>query len=102
MPRAKKDNESLNIRIDLSIYEFGDPKSTIVLIQPVDDHDLSVIENEVRFIRERTELSFHLIAVKIDNWNHDLSPWNSPAVFADEDFGDVGKRDCPSFPFLIL
>ena len=47
-----------------------------------------MIENEVSFIRERTDISFRLIAVKIDNWNHDLSPWNSPALFGDEDFGD--------------
>ena len=29
-----------------------------------------------------------MIAVKVDDWNLDLSPWRSPAVFGKEDFGD--------------
>ena len=28
-----------------------------------------------------------MIAVKVDDWNLDLSPWRSPAVFGKEDFG---------------
>ena len=68
-------------------YEYGDPKAKTVLIQPVDDHDLSAIENEIGFIRERTILPFRLIAVKVDNWNDDLSPWSAPPVFGDRHFG---------------
>ena len=30
----------------MKTYEFGDPDAGIVLIQPVDDHDLEGIENE--------------------------------------------------------
>ena len=32
--------------------------------------------------------AFHLLAVKADCWNHDLSPWSAPAVFGSEAFGD--------------
>ena len=62
------------------IYELGDPRSDIVLIQPVDDHDLEGIENEVSLIAGSCDKSFRLIAVKVDNWNTDLSPWKAPAV----------------------
>ena len=52
----------------------------------VDDHDLAVIENEVAAIRKTAD-DFRLLAVKVKNWNLDLSPWNAPAVFGKEGFG---------------
>lgn len=33
-------------------------------------------------------MDFGLFAVKVDNWNADLSPWQAPAVFGNEAFGD--------------
>ena len=33
-------------------------------------------------------LEFQMIAVKVDSWNQDLSPWRAPAVFGNEDFGE--------------
>ena len=62
-------------------------RSNIVLIQPVDDHDLAVIESEVEAMEELSENAFHLITVKVDSWNNDLSPWKAPAVFGNEGFG---------------
>jgi len=70
----------------MQICEYGDPESNRVLIQPVDDHDLSVIENEVAAIKARTD-DFRLIAVKVNDWNRDLSPWTAPPVFGNEPFG---------------
>ena len=69
-------------------FEYGNPASPHVLIQMVDDHDLAVIESEVNAIVDRAGDDFHLIALKVDDWNRDLSPWNAPAVFGDEAFGD--------------
>ena len=70
----------------MKIQEFGEQGSNIVLIQPVDDHDLAVIESEVEAMEELSENAFHLITVKVDSWNNDLSPWKAPAVFGNEDF----------------
>ena len=69
------------------IYEYGDPASARVLIQPVDDHDLAGIENEAKTISELAGGDFRLIAVKIEDWNRDLSPWEAPPVFGKEAFG---------------
>ena len=69
------------------VYEFGIHTADIVLIQPVDDHDLSLIEKEAAEIAGNSNHDFRLIAVKADNWNNDLSPWQAPAVFGKEDFG---------------
>ena len=70
------------------VYKYGDPEANIVLIQPVGDHDVHDIENEVSEIKKRTSLEFQMIAVKVDSWNQDLSPWRAPAVFGNEDFGE--------------
>lgn len=73
-------------------YTYGNPEASIVLMQPVDDHDLSEIESEITQIQKMTSLDFQLIAVKVDDWNKDLSPWKAPAVFGNEDFGDGASR----------
>lgn len=70
----------------MQICEYGDPASDHVLLQPVDDHDLAGIETEVAAIRERTA-DFRLIAVKVNDWNRDLSPWSAPPMFGNEPFG---------------
>ena len=55
-------------------YKYGNPEASIVLIQPVGDHDLPEIEGEVAQIRKLTAQDFQMIAVKVDDWNLDLSP----------------------------
>lgn len=72
--------------MDTRVYEYGNPDSSTVLLQMVDDHDLAVIENEVAAIRKTAD-DFRLFAIKVKNWNLDLSPWNAPAVFGKEGFG---------------
>ena len=74
------------------VYNYGNPKSAIVLVQPVDDHDMAGIEAEVAEIQRLTDKEFHLLAVKVDDWNRDLSPWQAPAVFGNADFGDGAKE----------
>ena len=76
----------------MKIYEFGNADSNIILIQPVDDHDLEGIENEFAMITNSCDLSLRLIAVSINNWNNDLSPWEAPAVFGKESFGGDASR----------
>lgn len=76
----------------MEITGFGNPQSDIVLIQPVDDHDLEGIENEFAEIKRRCEKDFCLIAFKVDDWNNDLSPWKAPAVFGKDDFGGEASK----------
>ena len=75
--------------MNFEVLSYGNPGADTLLVQPVDDHDLQVIENEVSYIKELTGgRDFCLKAVKVKSWNRDLSPWPAPAVFGDEDFGD--------------
>lgn len=71
----------------MEIIKLGQADSSNILIQPVDDHDLSYIEKEAGLIKEAVGDDWCLTAVKVDNWNDDLSPWSAPAVFGDDDFG---------------
>ena len=76
----------------MTYHYYGDKNADIVLIQPVGDHDLSEIENEVAEIKKLTSVDFQLIAVKVEDWNRELSPWEAPAVFGNEGFGN-GAED---------
>ena len=75
----------------ITTYEYGNPEADVVLIQLTGEHELAVLENEVKEIRKRAssgELDFRFIAAKVENWNDELSPWKAPAVFKNEDFED--------------
>ena len=67
------------------IYDCG--SSDVLLIQPVDDHDIEVLDSEVEEIgRLSGGAGFTLAAFKVDDWNADLSPWAAPPVFGSEGF----------------
>ena len=71
---------------------YGNETAPNVLVQPVDSHDLAFLEEEISAIRGLTDADFCLLAVKIDDWNRDLSPWQAPPVFGTEAFGDSAGR----------
>lgn len=76
----------------MKTYVFGNPDADIVLIQPVDDHDLEGIENEFMDIVNCCNMSVRLVAVRIDAWNNDLSPWEALPVFGKESFGGGASK----------
>ena len=62
-----------------------------LLIQPVDEQDIEVLDNEVTEIQKNTEKQFSLIAFKIEDWNNELSPWEAPPAFGNKSFGSGAK-----------
>ena len=72
------------------LYETENPTS--MLIQAIDEHDLEVLDSEVAKIRELSNEKFILLAFLVDNWNNDLSPWDAPAVFGNENFGGKAHK----------
>ena len=72
--------------------DFGNIYSKYVLVQPVDEYELSTIESEVRLIKELSGKDFMLKAFPVNDWNNDLSPWNSPPVFGKNGFGDGAAK----------
>ena len=71
----------------MKTIRFGNEKSDIVLIQLADERELASMEREVNLIKELSGRDFGLIAVIVDDWNKDLSPWPAPPVYGNEDFG---------------
>ena len=72
------------------IYSCG--SSERLLIQPVDDHDIEVLDSQVSEIRRLADgIGFTLAAFRVNDWNDDLSPWEAPPVFGDQGFG--GKAE---------
>ena len=59
-----------------------------ILIQPVDENDISVLYNEVKHIEENTDRNFSLVALKIEDWNSELTPWEMPLLRGKGNFGD--------------
>ncbi len=72
--------------------QYGDPSSSIVLIQPVGTGEVNDAEAETAEIRRRTGMKFCLTAAVVDSWNRDLSPWRAPAVFGNEAFGEGAEN----------
>ena len=63
-----------------------------ILIQPVDENDISVLDNEVKHIEENTDRNFSLVAFKIEDWNSELTPWEMPLLRGKGNFGEGATR----------
>lgn len=73
----------------MDMFEFGDPASRNVLIEPI--HTVDGMEHEAELLRELAGGDFCLRAVPVD-WYRDLTPWSAPAASGDGTFGDgAGK-----------
>ena len=59
-----------------------------ILIQPVDENDISVLDSEVKHIEENADRNFSLVAFKIEDWNSELTPWEMPLLRGKGNFGD--------------
>lgn len=64
----------------------------MLLVQPVDDHDQSLLDSEVETIRSLTDVPFNLVAFGINDWMSELTPWPAPPAFGKQPFGD-GAED---------
>lgn len=91
--RHSKINKDLRRIGGRDCYIYDCVSSDTLLIQPVDDHSIQMLDSEVSHIAELTSgAGFTLAAFKVNNWNTDLSPWSAPPVFGDEAFG-CGAED---------
>ena len=77
---------------DRECYLYVQPASRYLLVQPVDEHDLELLEKEVEIIQALAGRPFTLVAFKIEGWNQELSPWEAPPVFGKVPFGNGAKK----------
>ena len=85
-----KKNEMMICRKKCILYLNEDTE--YILIQPVDENDISVLDNEVKYIEENTDRNFSLVAFKIEDWNSELTPWEMPLLRGKGNFGDGATR----------
>ena len=77
----------------MNIHQFKNQTADTILIQPVDEHDLSLIEKQIQMIDEMTGgQDYGLLAYEVDDWNGALSPWAAPPVFGKEPFGGKASQ----------
>lgn len=70
----------------ISVTIHSTPAPQILFLQPVDEHDGSLLDSEMDAMRE-CALPFALAAFEVKDWNWDLSPWEAPSVFGKVPFG---------------
>ena len=87
--------KKLNFKIEEKeciLYTNENKKVEYILIQPVDEHDMQLLDNEVKYISENTDKNFSLAAFKIEDWNSELTPCEMPLLRGKGNFGDgAGK-----------
>lgn len=66
---------------------YGTVGAEYLLLQMADEHDLAGMQREVDAIRRQTTRPFLLVAVPVENWNDDLSPWSAPPAWGRQGFG---------------
>ena len=77
---------------DRTCFLYQDAAATHLLIQPVDERDLEVLDQEVEAIKELTNKPFSLVAFMINDWNQELTPWAAPPVFGKVPFGRGAEK----------
>ena len=75
------------------IYYFGNKKSTTILVQMVERHQVRFIDKEMAMIRELAGTDDFLLAcVRVVDCNEDLTPWVAPGIFGNSDFSGRGPQ----------
>ena len=66
---------------------YGTAGAEYLLLQMANEHDLAGMQWEADAIRRQTAQLFLLVAVPVENWNDDLSPWSAPPAWGKQGFG---------------
>ena len=77
---------------DRTCFLYQDEAAKHLLIQPIDEHDLEGLDQEVESIKELSDKHFSLVAFIINDWNQELTPWAAPPVFGKTPFGDGAEK----------
>ena len=70
---------------------YADDAPQILFIQPVDTHDMELMDAEIEAMRN-CALPFALAAFAVKDWNRELSPWAAPPVFGKVPFGGTAEE----------
>ena len=57
---------------DRTCFLYQDAEATHLLIQPIDEHDMEVLDQEVEAIKVLSDKPFSLVAFMIKDWNREI------------------------------
>ena len=77
---------------DRTCFLYQDEAAKHLLIQPIDEHDLEVLDQEFKAIKELSDEPFSHVAFLIKDWNQELTPWGAPPVFGKTPYGDGAEK----------
>ena len=77
---------------DRTCFLYQDETAKHLLIQPIDEHDLEVLDQEVEAVKALSDKPFSLVAFMIKDWNQELTPWAASPVFGKTPFGDGAEK----------
>lgn len=80
--------EYINIKERKCRIYFKDENPEFLIIEAVDERDLKDISKQTDIIDASIDRSYIHVAFAVKEWNKELSPWEAPAVFGKEGFGD--------------
>ena len=75
MMRHTKEETTIDNR---TITIYSEPNANALLLQAVDSHDMEEMEKEISYIENASDTTFTLVAIKINRWNEELTPWPAP------------------------
>jgi Predicted hydrolase of the alpha/beta superfamily len=67
---------------------LADGAPEVLLVEPMDEQDLAFLDRETEVLKAGTDQPFALVALVIEAWNRELTPWAAEPVFGKEPFGD--------------
>ena len=69
------------------LYECGE-QPQVLLIQPLGEHERSTIDNEIALIQEAVHVPFVMVALAINDWEKELTPWHDPKLSTRKEVGE--------------
>lgn len=75
---------------DRECYLYSTENPEYILIHPVGEHDLAVLEHEVCQI-EKSSHAFALAAFRVYDWNSELTAWKAPQASGNTCFEDKAE-----------
>jgi len=74
------------------IYRYGNENAGRVILQVIGEHEVERLEKEYELIKAAVAEDFLFIAMLVDDWYSDLSPWESKEAINGKEFkGNADK-----------
>ncbi|MBQ9227437.1 MAG: esterase [Eubacterium sp.] len=86
----------------MTVHQYPNERAEYLLLQCVDEHDAALLDSEYRILSSLTDIPFSLVAVQVESWNSDLSPWEAPPVFGKEPFGGNARATLDGLTETLL